>query len=157
MIKILFRKIRSAYQLSWPQISWLLILFPISGFVRFAVLILPFKYIKKLLGTHHSNFQLSTLVCNDQLNTAIEIGQSIKVMAKYTPWKSNCLVQAILARLLLSLYNLPHVLYFGTCITSSKATPMKAHAWVSVGSKIIVGGRGHNRYTIVGTYISDLS
>lgn len=55
-----------------------------------------------------------------------------------TPWPSTCLVKVIAAHKMLCKRDIPHVLHFGVQINSSKE--IKAHAWLSAGSKILVGG-----------------
>ena len=55
-----------------------------------------------------------------------------------TPWPSTCLVRVIAAHKMLCKREIPHVLHFGVQINSNKE--IKAHAWLSAGSKILVGG-----------------
>jgi hypothetical protein len=127
--------------------------YPLSGFIRFCILTLPFKVISRWLGKHFSNNQLSVLVSESQMQRAREIGSLIAIFEKYTPWKTNCLVQAILCRILLGYYHIPYIIYLGTFMTKDQNEPMKAHAWVSVGSKVIAG-RGYQKFVIVSSFTS---
>ena len=149
----LLRKLRSAWQLSFRQKLWFVLCYPLSGIVRAMVLTIPFKWLKRLLGVHHKNFQLCPLVTDEQLSRACEIGRTIAIIDKYTPWKSNCMVEAILSRWLLAVYDIPYALYMGAYLTKNPNEPMKAHAWVRVGSRIIVGARGHKRYGVTATFL----
>jgi len=85
--------------------------------------------------------------------TAFQIGAAIRLAARYTPWDSNCFSQAILARLILRLYRIPHILYFG--LNRHHATHrLNAHAWVVAGHVSVTGGAlSFNQYTVVGAYL----
>ena len=85
--------------------------------------------------------------------TAINMGRAIRLAARYTLWDSNCFPQAILARLMLRLYRIPHVLYFG--LNRHHAThDLNAHAWVVAGQVSVTGGAlSFNQYTVVGAYL----
>ena len=150
----LLRIFKTAKGLSWRRKVWLLVMYPLSGLVRLVALCAPFRYVSRLLGCHYRNHQLCVLVSDYQLLTAHEIGRTIVILDKYTPWKTNCMVEGILARIWLGAYGIPYVFYLGTQLTKDASEPMKAHAWVGVGPRIIVGNQGHQRYTIVGTFVS---
>jgi hypothetical protein len=154
MLQIIFSKVKTAAtKLKWYQFSWLLLMYPLSGLIRASVLTIPFKYLNKALGSHHKNHQLCTLFTEQQITKARQIGQTIRIMSKYTPWKSNCMVEAILARMWLSWHKIPYVFYMGAYMTKDPAEPMKAHAWVTTGYLYVVGGRGHQKYAIVSTFL----
>ena len=85
--------------------------------------------------------------------TALQIGAAIRLAARYTPWDSNCFPQAILARLMLRLYRIPHVLYFGLNRHHARHD-LNAHAWVVAGQVSVTGGAlSFNQYTVVGAYL----
>jgi hypothetical protein len=153
-MKQFIRIIKIALGFSWRKRFWLFLMYPLSGLIRLMVLTVPFKYLSRFLGQHHRNHQLCVLVSDTQLQLAREIGGTIALLDKYTPWKSNCMVEGILARIWLAAYGIPYVFYMGAYLTKDAAEPMKAHAWVGVGPKLIVGGHGHQRYAIVGTFVS---
>jgi hypothetical protein len=66
------------------------------------------------------------------------IATVINGLSRRTPWPSTCLVKVIAAHKMLSKISIPHTLHFGV----QKVTPgkIKAHAWLSVGNKILIGG-----------------
>lgn len=154
MLGSFIQKIHGAWRLSWQQKIWIIVLYPISGIVRASVLVIPFKYLHKSLGIHSRNLQFCTVITESQLQKARQIGNAIIIMSKYTPWESNCMVQAILARWVLSLYGIPYVMYMGAYMTKDRSEPMKAHAWITAGPRIVVGAKGHQRYAIVSTFAS---
>ncbi|WP_410483303.1 lasso peptide biosynthesis B2 protein [Teredinibacter sp. KSP-S5-2] len=140
--------------LPWQEKCWLLFAFPASGVVRLMIVSLPFNIYSRFLGHYYRNFLLSSLVSQEQLRLAWRIGRIIESVCKYTPWKSKCFVQAVLARILLGMYNIPYVLHMGTRLTGMPDQPMKAHVWVKVGPWIIVGREGHRAYPVVATFLS---
>jgi hypothetical protein len=136
-------------------------LFPLSGIVRGIILYVPFRYLAAYLGAECDNRLLSTLAQPQQVELALKIGRVCRLLERYTPWQSKCLVQATLAKTLLRLYGIPYVLHFGLAkkrAPSASTAPqplsgLSAHAWVSVGDKVICGARGHRSFTVVGTYV----
>lgn len=153
-MKSLLRKLKTAWRLPLRRKVWALVMYPLSGLIRASVLSIPFKYLNKGLGIQHKNYQLCPLVTDYQLQRSVEIGRTIRMIAKYTPWKTNCMVEAILARIFLAYYDIPYIFYMGAYLTKDPKEPMKAHAWLSTGPYIIVGGRGHKKYAIVSSFVS---
>lgn len=64
------------------------------------------------------------------------------------------MVEAILTHWLLNRYRVPHVICLGAYLTKDPSEPMKAHAWVRVGPRIIVGAAGHQRYAVTAVFVS---
>ena len=153
-LKRLIRKLITFYRIPLREKLWLTFLYPYSGIIRAATLLLPFNQLAKLLGHHSQNVQLSSLATEEEYLRASRIGRITEITSRYTPWKSKCLVQAIMARTLLGYYGIPYVFHFGAHITGDSKESMKAHAWVKVGPRIITGRKGHKSYGIVATYTS---
>lgn len=82
---------------------------------------------------------------------ARQIGQTVRLAARYTPWDSNCFPQAVAARLLLGLYGVPYAIYFGL-MRDPDSPDMKAHAWVAAGRVRVTGGRSFGQFTVVGIF-----
>lgn len=147
-------KLKSAWRLPLHEKLWFVFFYPYSGMVRLVILTLPFRYLSGYLGLHYQNYELSPLVTEQQLLRAWRIGRLAELVAKYTPWQSKCLVQAIMVRTLLGWYDIPYIMYFGVQLTGQQDEPMKAHAWVKVGSRIVSGASGHKQFAIVSSYIA---
>jgi len=155
----ILRKCRNFLSLRNREKVWFVFLFILSAWVRLLILTLPFRRIAPCLGAHYQNHQLAAIASKDQLYTAWRIGRVTELATKYTPWQSKCLVQAILARILLGYYSIPYVMHLGV----RKSAPitdiqqeeniLKAHAWLSVGPRIITGREGHRAFAIVATFI----
>jgi hypothetical protein len=165
----ILRKAKTAWRLPWQEKIWLGLLYPLSGLARAALLCIPFRRVAPYLGRHHGNLQLSPLATPGQIRLAARIGSISAIAARFTPWKSRCLVQAIMVKTLLAHYGIPHVIYLGVVkptgpanlpadFSGSEHPPgMKAHAWVAVGPKVVAGRAGHRTFTIVSTFASPAS
>ena len=150
----LFNKSRIFLHFSLREKIWFVLLFVLSGIARAAILVLPFRWVMRYLGTQFQNKQLSVLVTEQQLEQAWRIGIITKVATKYTPWQSKCLVQAMVARLLLSYYKIPYVMFIGMTRTKQPEAKLKAHAWLSVGRWVITGRDGHQAFTIASSVVA---
>jgi len=115
---------------------------------------MPFKWIKRHLGLHQKNFDFCPLVEDEQLRLACEVGRTVSKLSRYTFWNSNCMVEAVLTHGLLNFYRVPHVICMGAFLTKDPTEPMKAHAWVRVGARIVVGAAGHQRYAVTAVFVS---
>jgi len=93
------------------------------------------------------------LVDGSQEQRALEIARLIRLAARHTPWNSNCFAQATAARLLLGLYHIPYVLYFGLA-RDAGSRKMNAHAWVAAGRVRVTGGAAFGRFSVVGCFVA---
>jgi len=98
----------------------------------------------------------SRLVDSSQLNPAQRhvahmTGWAVQTAARFTPWKSTCLVQVLAAQKILEKRGIGGVLFLGA--NTDKANPgierLSAHAWLQCGSEIVTGESGHEKYTVV--------
>ncbi|EAU55005.1 hypothetical protein AL013_02105 [Mariprofundus ferrooxydans] len=137
---------------------WFCLVWIISGPIRAGLLLLPFRKMAPMLGEHCSNLQLAAVVGDTQRQRAWRIGRITELAASYTPWQSKCLVQACAASILLRYYRIPYVMHLGVARdsedTDTDGSAMKAHAWLSVGPRIVTGRDGHRAFTIVSTFVS---
>jgi hypothetical protein len=73
-----------------------------------------------------------------QFKSVKNIATVVNGLAARTPWPSTCLVKVVAGHKMLSKKNIPHTLHLG--VKKTPAGEMKAHAWLSVANKIIIGG-----------------
>ncbi|MDR5906852.1 lasso peptide biosynthesis B2 protein [Halomonas qiaohouensis] len=132
---------------------WLPLLWILLGLSRMTILVFSFRRLAPHLGNPVGISACIPLLTPQQENKAAQIGQAIRLAARYTPWVSNCFPQAVTARLLLGLYGIPYSLYFGVMRDPSTGE-FKAHAWVAAGRVAVTGGYGFNLFTVVGCYTS---
>lgn len=154
LLRAVLRKTKSFLKIPLKQKCWLIILWPLSGIFRFAMLFIPFRYFSKYYGNYYQNYQLSTLLSPTDIRKVADIRASVHLIAKSTPWQSKCLVQALMARTLLGFYKISYVLHIGVLLTKNEQEPIKAHAWLKVGPYIITGRERHKSFTILASYIS---
>ncbi len=87
---------------------------------------------------------------------AKRLGWAVVKMATYTPFKSNCMVQALAAKQMCKKRGIATTLYIGVG-KNQEATPQKLnHAWLRSGSFIITGNlKGLADYAVIGTYAEE--
>lgn len=122
------------------------------GIGRFAVLVLPFRWIAPLLGRSLGPVAWTPLASSSQTRKAKEVGRMVRGVARRTPWNSNCLAQVIVARLILGLLGVPYAIHFG--VSSSGNGAAEAHAWLVCDRVFVTGGNGFGRYAVVATFVS---
>lgn len=127
--------------------------FILCGVFRFLTLTLPLSRFVRYFGQFHQALRLSTLIPPMQLQRAIKIGRMVKLSSKYTPWESNCLTQALIAKMWCQYYKIPHLLYLGFAQSREKNEGLKGHVWLTSGPVNITGGDTCCAFTVVSTYL----
>lgn len=155
MYALLIRKFRSFLDQPLFIKLWLLPLWFLLGVCKTLIFFVSFKRLVPLLGVRTGISAAIPLLSPDQEQLALNIGRSVRLAAAYTPWDSNCFPQAIAARILLCLYQVPYVLCFGL-MRDPKSSEMKAHAWISAGRINVTGGASFQVYSVVGVFVSPL-
>ena len=151
-MSVLLRKLDTLTHLTPVQIAWLLPLYILSAGIRLAILTLPFRWIAPFLGHYTQNTEMTPLISEQQQQLARQLGTTIKIVSRYTPWESACLVQALLARFALSWHRIPHIAYLGVNKPQATDQALAAHAWVSAGQCFVTGGNGHQSFTVVSSF-----
>ena len=125
--------------------------FILSGLYRFAILFLPFKYIKKRLGIAktESTYEVEEA---DYLE-AKQVCSIVMLACKYTPWESKCLIQAMLVQYFLKRRKIPTTIYLG--VNKSDLSGMRAHAWIRCGKMIITGYGPKDQFIQVATFSNE--
>ena len=129
--KVGTRQGRPASRFVWIPLSFVLL-----GLARVALLTIPFKRIAPLLGHDMQSAAMVPLAAPKEISR-----------------ESKCLAQAMVARVLLGVNDLPYALYLG--VNTGDEGGLTAHAWVCVGPEALVGGQAFSEYTVVGTFVSD--
>ncbi len=145
----MLHRAKIAWAFSLEEKVWFVLLFCLSGCIRFLLFTLPFRWISLFLGKQANNSSYHFNVSDWEFSKAVAIGRMVAIVSRYTPWESKCLVQAIMARSLFFAYGIPYVIYLGAMLSGSEVEPLKAHAWVSVGGRIVTGRQGHSAFTVV--------
>lgn len=132
--------------------AWVAPAFILLGLSRAALLTVPFRRIAPLLGHDLRTAPAVPLAHSDEVARALHVGRAVRTAARYTPWQSKCLAQAITARVLLGVSRLPYGLYLG--VERDAVAGMVAHAWVCSGRASVTGGDGFERFTVVAAFVS---
>lgn len=151
---VIRRKWQSWWRMPGMERFWFFMAYPLLGLARLALLTVPFRWIAPALGRNHRTAAFVPLATPDQMRQALAMGRGIRTAARYTPWESKCLAQAMVARGLLGLNRLPYGLYLGLRNEEHKLDSMSAHAWVCSGPVAVTGGHSFGQFTVVGTFAS---
>jgi len=92
--------------------QWLFLeAFCLSGMMRLALLIVPFRKLSLFLGsqTEESPWTES----NESVLAARAVGWAVETASCYTPWESKCFVQALVAKFMLRQLGIANTLYLG--------------------------------------------
>ena len=149
---VVCRKAVAWHRRPWIEKCWFFPSYLLLGLARLALLIVPFNAIAPHLGRSMQTAAVVPLASAAESALALQIGRSIRMAARYTPWESKCLAQAVVATQLLALRRVPYVLYLG--VSPDGQGSMKAHAWVCTGSVAVTGGHSFNLFTVVGSFVS---
>lgn len=144
----MIRTVRKFCSLSWQERCLLIESFCLTGLVRLVILLLPFRWLSKVLGRHMRESPMKEGAAESAL--ARMIGRGIETVSRYTPWESKCLVQAIVGKMMLRQYGIANTLYLG--VGRDEGNSLIAHAWLRCGETIITGRQGRERFTVVGKF-----
>jgi hypothetical protein len=127
--------------------------YALCGVARAAINVFPLRRISPYFGPFKKTLVISTLPNRRQLGLAVRIGQSVRLAAKYTPWDSSCLTQAMVAKFWCRLFKIPYVFYIGFAKAPEEPSGYKAHAWITAGRVLVTGGNGLMDYNVISSYV----
>jgi hypothetical protein len=116
----------------------------ISAAVRFTLLFLSFSRVMNWLGNAGKE--------TPQHNSGIDehyvqkVKTAVWLCNKYTPWKTECYVQALTARLLLRQKQVPSTIYIG--FRKRAGGKFEGHAWLRSGELIVTGNKDHATFQV---------
>jgi hypothetical protein len=123
--------------------------FLLLGWARFAVLVLPFRWVAKFIG-EQKEFSEKEVEKASNDSGIYRIRWAVRRISRFTPWRSNCLAKAIAGHFMLRRRGISSTLYFG--MTKGAKGKYAAHAWLKSNGVILTGGANLERYTIVATF-----
>lgn len=123
-------------------------IFLLLSVAGFANLVLPFKVYARFLGEINSESAQNPEGVDWEY--VERIAQSIKNVSLTGPFDFKCLVQATAGKVFLAQKGIKSTIYFG--VKKDESQTMKAHAWLRVGPKIVLGGEIADEYNTVSTY-----
>lgn len=140
----LFRKLGTLTRLPVSTVFLFVKATFISAVVRFTLLFLPFSRVLKWLGV--TNVETPKDLPDADMGYVQKVKTAVWLCNKYTPWKTECYVQALTARLLLRSKNIPSTIYIG--FYRDRQQTMKGHAWLRSGSLIVTGNKTHTTFQV---------
>jgi hypothetical protein len=126
----------------------------LCGIARACIKLFPLTRITPYFGRPYKNILLSTMLTPKQHHQALHLCRSISLASQYTPWHSNCLTQALVARFWCYHLNIPYILYIGFKKDATSTSGYAAHAWLTAGSIAITGGHSFSNFHVVSSYLS---
>ncbi|WP_151736839.1 lasso peptide biosynthesis B2 protein [Paenibacillus tengchongensis] len=82
-----------------------------------------------------------------ELEVIRNVTKAIRVMSRYTPWKSTCMVRAVAGLRMLEKRGVESTLYMG--VARDKAGRMIAHAWLRSGEHYVSGDDAMQGFIVV--------
>jgi hypothetical protein len=132
---------RTRRRLLWEALGALTI-------ARGAMALLPFRRIAAWLGTLGA--ESPATAAPEEIRSAEEVGWAVGVLARRVPWDGRCLAQALAATGMLRRRGLEGTVSFG--VRRGESAGFDAHAWLRLGSCVVTGGPGHQRFKTVTTF-----
>jgi hypothetical protein len=118
------------------------------GLARAAVLTLPFRWVAAALGQRRAATEDdSEAAPSPQLR---RVAWALRRVSRYTPWRSNCLAQALAGHCMLRRRRLASILYFG--VAKDAQGELEAHAWLRSGGMTLTGDIELERYAVVAAF-----
>ena len=148
MLKLLCRKVRSFFNLSWAdlmllsQVALFLILF------RIAIATLSFSRVVPWLGELHQESEFC--LPEEQAVLVQRVRWAVMRTSSLLPWVSTCFTQAIAVKLILKRQHIESTLYLGAAL--NRDVGMKAHAWLRCGPLFVTGGALRNSFQTVAVF-----
>jgi hypothetical protein len=135
-LSVLVRKSKSFVRVKWRDKILFFQAFFLSGISRIAILFIPFRVVKRFLGTPKKDSSYEIKI--EEYRRVKRIAWAVNQASKYTPWESKCLVKAITAQRMLKRYKIYSTIYLG--VNKDEKNNMEAHAWLRSGSVFVTGG-----------------
>ncbi len=119
-----------------------------TAVARAVLAVFPFRRIAPWLGTHMA----VTAETPDHRHGEVvaRIQRAIRTASNHTPWKVECLGQALAASVMLRLRRIDGTVYLG--IAKEGQHDVIAHAWLRSGQTIVTGASGRDRLSVVATF-----
>lgn len=115
---------------------------------RLALLVRPFRRVAPLMG-QTSQESPETLGAS-ALDQARDIGWALTRLPQALGIEDICLVQALAGKFMLKRRGIPSTIYLG--LAKEEDGGLKAHAWLRAGERILTGGQGRGRFTVVAVF-----
>lgn len=141
-------RLRKFSQLRGRERGLFLEAFVLLGLARLAVLTLPCRWITGWMGAAGAETPSSVEPALSDLAAAIS--REVQRASRYTPWRSQCLPQAMAAKRMLRRRGHASTLYLG--VARQGRSSLSAHAWLRCGTVILTGFAESRRHAPVAQF-----
>ncbi|MDF1678443.1 MAG: lasso peptide biosynthesis B2 protein [Legionellaceae bacterium] len=147
------QKIAFFYRMPFKQKGLFILNVCLCGIARACILLFPLNRLSIYFGTLNKNIISSTIISKKERYYAIQLQRSIRLAARYTPWNSNCLTQAMVAKFWCNRLHISYILYIGFAKDAEKPSGYAAHAWLTAGPIAITGGNSFSSFRVISSYV----
>ncbi|MPQ44839.1 lasso peptide biosynthesis B2 protein [Clostridium tarantellae] len=144
MRKLTLNKFKTFMSIGIKEKFMFLEAFTLEGIMRMAILIIPFKKLKKYMGKHSVESSYEGDI--EDYKIVKKVRWAVMHAAEYTPWESKCLVQALTVQNMLKRRKIYTTIYLG--VGKDENNEMIAHSWIRYGRFFITGGDGTGFSTV---------
>jgi Uncharacterised nucleotidyltransferase/Transglutaminase-like superfamily len=116
-------------------------------FFRIALRFLPLHRLTAWMGTHDQ--MPPSVPPENAAQTLRRIEWSIGAVVRHTPFTFVCFPQCLAAYFMLHRRHIASTLFYGV---ARDADQLKAHTWIKVGDRTVVGGEVESRFTVLTTF-----
>ena len=122
-----------------PKDVWILFLNAvcISAYMQFGIRFIGESFLKKYRGKPKLEKDKDIIIEANVQKILFQINNTLKRVAKYTPWKTECYTLALTGKYLLKQKNINSLLYIG--FRKKNQVKVEGHAWLVVGDYIVTG------------------
>ncbi|MBN8499983.1 MAG: lasso peptide biosynthesis B2 protein [Sphingomonadales bacterium] len=115
-------------------IAWLLL-----ALAALVIRWIPFRRLTPLLGRQIGAVGCIPLVTARQEDRARLVKRAVRRAATLSPWRNDCLPQALVGAALCRAVNVPVTTHLGVRLNGT--APLEAHAWTCSGKVAVTGGQ----------------
>jgi hypothetical protein len=123
---------------------------PLLGLASVLLRMLAFRRVAPLLGTQIGAVGCVPLADDRQESRARMVRRAVRRAARISPWRNDCLPQALAGAVFCRALGLPVTTHLGVRLNGSK--PLEAHAWTCCGRVPVTGGEGFSQWMPVSCF-----
>jgi hypothetical protein len=111
-----------------------------------------FRHLAGLLGRPLGAVACVPLIDGREEARAVLVHRAVSRAVQISPWRADCLPQALAAAVLCRFLRVPAAVHFGVALP--KGERMSAHAWAVSGPIAVTGGASFREFTAVACFAS---
>ena len=145
-------KIQTFWRMPYKEKQLFFMNFCLCGIAKVAIQCLSYKRLSVYFGRSCQMLVASTLISKEQIQQVLTIRRAIALAARYTPWNSSCLIQALIAKFWCQRHHIPYLFFIGLAKKSNQPLRREAHAWITAGPIAVTGGHSLGTHQVICSY-----